>query len=120
MAALFFKLANVPDDEADDIRNLLSENNILFYETHAGFFRVGLDAIWLHDSTQLESAKQLLQDYQQKRYQSQRELFNQSQEKGEVETLWQRITHQPIRFFAALVAVVFVLTLTLVPFFFVW
>lgn len=119
MAALFFKLANVPDDEAEDVRHLLSENNILFYETHAGFFRVGLDAIWLHDSSQLDAAKQLLQDYQQKRYQSQRELFSQSQQKGEVETLWQRISHQPIRFLAAILAVVFVLTLTLVPFFFV-
>ncbi len=119
MAALFFKLANVPDDEAEDVRNLLSENNILFYETHTGFFRVGLDAIWLHDSAQLNTAKQLLQDYQQKRYQSQRELFSQSQEKGEVETLWQRISHQPIRFLAAIIAVVFVLALTLVPFFFV-
>ena len=118
MAALFFKLANVPDDEAEDVRHLLSENNILFYETHAGFFRVGLDAIWLHDSSQLNTAKQLLQDYQQKRYQSQRELFSQSQEKGEAETLWQRISHQPIRFLAAILAVVFVLTLTLVPFFF--
>lgn len=117
MAALLFKLANVPDDEADDIRELLSENNILFYETNAGFFRVGLDAIWLHDSTQLDAAKQLLQNYQQKRYQSQRELFSQSQEKGEVETLGQRIVRQPFRFFAAIFAVAFVLILMLVPFF---
>ncbi len=119
MARLLFKLAQVPDDEAQDIRALLDEHQISYYETDAGFFRVGLDAIWLHDSSQLNTAKQLLQDYQQKRYQSQRELFSQSQEKGEVETLWQRISHQPIRFLAAILAVVFVLTLTLVPFFFV-
>jgi len=119
MTSLLFKLTNVPDDEAEDVRILLSENEIHFYETHAGFFRMGLDAIWLHDARQLENAKQLLQDYQQKRYQSQRELFNQSEEKGEVETLWQRILNQPVRFLAMVIAVVFVLMLTLVPFFFV-
>lgn len=118
MASLLFKLNNVPDDEANEVRALLTEHQIAFYETNAGFFRVGLDAIWLHDSSQLEMAKNLLRDYQQKRYQSQRELFDQSLEKGEVETLWQRITHQPIRFFAAMLAVAFVLSLTLVPFFF--
>lgn len=119
MAALLFKLTNVPEDEAEDIRTLLADNNILFYETHAGFFRMGLDAIWLHDSTQMDLAKQLLQGYQQKRYQSQREVFTQLQEKGEVETQWQRIKHHPFRFVAAIIAVAFVLVLSLVPFFFI-
>ena len=118
MASLLFKLNNVPDDEAEEVRALLTEYQIPFYETNAGFFRVGLDAIWLHDSSQLEAAKQLLKDYQQKRTESQRDIYQQSLQKCEVETLWQRIVNQPIRFFAAIVAVLFVLMLTLVPFLF--
>jgi hypothetical protein len=33
MALLLFPLRNVPDDEAEDIRDVLSENSISFYET---------------------------------------------------------------------------------------
>lgn len=118
MASLLFKLNNVPNDEADEVRALLTEHKIPFYETNAGFFRVGLDAIWLHDSTQLEMAKQLLKDYQQKRTESQRTIYQESLQKGDVETFLQRMLNQPIRVFAAIVAVLFVLTLTLVPFLF--
>lgn len=118
MASLLFKLNNVPDDEAEEVRALLTEHQIPFYETNAGFFRVGLDAIWLHDSSQLETAKQLLKDYQQKRTELQRGLYQESLQKGEVETIWQRMCNQPIRFLAAILAVLFVLTITLVPFLF--
>ena len=59
MARLLFKLAQVPDDEAQEIRTLLNDHQITYYETDAGFFRVGLDAIWLADGTQEERAREL-------------------------------------------------------------
>ena len=36
MATLLFRLRHVPDDEADDVRALLEENGIDFYETTPG------------------------------------------------------------------------------------
>ena len=43
MAMLLFKLNNVPDDEAMDVRQLLDDNGIHYYETDAGRWRVGVD-----------------------------------------------------------------------------
>jgi Family of unknown function (DUF6164) len=118
MAALLFKLNNVPDDEAEDIRTLLSENDIHFYETHAGFFRMGLDAIWLHDKSQYETAKNLIHEYQIQRTEQQQKNYAELLEQGEVVGFWRNIVLHPIRFFAALIAIAFVLVLTLVPFLF--
>lgn len=35
-AKILFRLSGVPDDEADDVRMLLTDNAIDFYETSAG------------------------------------------------------------------------------------
>lgn len=119
MTILLFKLNHVPDDEANDIRELLAENEIQYYETDAGFFRVGLDAIWLQNKVQFEQAKKLIDDYQVQRSQQQRDAYIQQQEQGEALTLWQKFLAQPVRFVATVIAVLFILILTLVPFFFV-
>ena len=47
MALLLFRLRNVPDDEADEVRHLLNENSIEFYETSAGNWGISMPAIWL-------------------------------------------------------------------------
>lgn len=67
MAVLIFKLRYVPDDEAQDIRELLSENDILFYETTAGILGMSMPGIWLKDDTQADLARKLIDDYQQLR-----------------------------------------------------
>jgi hypothetical protein len=36
MAKLLLNLRNVPDDEADDVRALLDEHDIAYYETSRG------------------------------------------------------------------------------------
>ncbi len=118
MATLLFKLTQVPDDEANDIRELLTEHQIHFYETDAGFFRVGLDAIWLHNKSEFERAKHLIDEYQAQRSQQQREQYIQQKEQGEALNLWQKFLSQPIRFVATIVAVLFVAALTLLPFLF--
>ena len=116
MARLLFKLSNVPDDEAQDIRDLLNAHDIYFYETNAGFWRVGLDAIWLPDSSQEDQARELMLAYQRERTESQRKNFAELVEQGKVLGLWQHFCLQPIRFIAALLAIIFVASLTLVPF----
>lgn len=116
MARLLFKLAQVPADEAQDIRDLLEREEIRFYETDAGFFRVGLDAIWLADASQEERARALLQAYQQQRLVQQQETYARLVEAGQAPNLWQHFCAQPLRFIALLVAIVFVVGLTLLPF----
>lgn len=116
MAKLLFKLAQVPADEAADIRALLDEHGIRFYETDAGFFRVGLDAIWLPDGEQEEQARELIRTYQAERSVRQQQNYAQLVEAGQVPSMWQHFCAQPIRFIASAVAIVFVVGLTLVPF----
>lgn len=116
MARLLFKLSNVPDDEAQDIRDLLNNHDIHFYETNAGFWRVGLDAIWLADGIQEEEARELIRIYQAERVVRQQENHAQLVEAGQVPSVWQRFCAQPIRFMALIVAIIFVAGLTVVPF----
>ena len=116
MARLLFKLAQVPDDEAQEIRALLDEHQIPYYETNAGFFRVGLDAIWLADAAVEERARELLREYQTERLMRQRQNYAQLVEAGQVPSVWQYFCAQPIRFIASALAIIFVAGLTLIPF----
>lgn len=116
MARLLFKLAQVPADEATDIRTLLDEHSIQYYETDAGFFRVGLDAIWLADNSQEEEARALIRTYQETRAAEQRASYTQLVEAGQAPTLWQHFCGQPIRFLLLVCAIIFVAALTLMPF----
>ena len=116
MPTLLFKLTHVPDEEAQDIRNLLSENDIRFYETDAGFWRVGLDAIWVPDETQLCQARELMRAYQIDRTARQKQNYAELVEQGQAPDLWQKFRAQPVRFVGFILAIVFVLTLTLIPF----
>jgi hypothetical protein len=116
MTILLFKLQNVPDDEAADIRELLAENDIYYYETHAGFWRLGVDGIWLPDESNLVRAQTLIKAYQVERTASQQIVYADLLEQGQVPTLWQNFTRSPLRFVLLIIAVFFILTLTLAPF----
>ncbi len=67
MSTLVFRLRNVPDDEAEDIRSLLSANNVNFYETTAGNWGISMPGIWLETDEDVDRAKALISDYQQQR-----------------------------------------------------
>lgn len=116
MARLLFKLAQVPDDEAAEIRALLDEHQIRFYETDAGFFRVGLDAIWLADNTQEQEARELIANYQQARSMRQQQNYARLVEAGQMPGIWQHFCAQPVRFMLLVGAILFVAGLTLLPF----
>jgi hypothetical protein len=116
MTTLIFKLQNVPDDEAADIRDLLAENDIYFYETHAGFWRLGVDGLWLPDNTNLERARELIKVYQTERTANQQKVYADLVEQGQAPTLWQNFLLSPLRFVLLIIAVFFILTLTLAPF----
>lgn len=116
MATLLFKLHNVPEDEAEDVRQLLVEHEIPFHETHAGFWGLGVSAIWLGDKSRLEEARALIAEYQQARAQRQRAEFHERSARGEVPSMGRRLLNNPMRFLALLAAVVVVLAITLLPF----
>ncbi len=116
MAKLIFKLKSVPNDEADDIKNLLTENKIDFYESPAGNYEVSLHALWVKDEAQCIQAKQLIDEYQLKRSQRIRLETQQKIDKGEFETFFQRILNRPVQFIIHLAIILFILYVSIMPY----
>lgn len=67
MAELLFRLRHVTDEEAMEVRDLLAAHGFDTYETQAGFFRLGVDAIWLRNPHQHDAAIAALEAYQAER-----------------------------------------------------
>jgi len=116
MPHLLFRLNGVPEDEVIEVRRLLDEHHVEYYETDAGRFGISLAAIWLRDEVDPAYATQLLETYQQQRYREARESYRQQQEEGTAETHLQRFLRQPLRSLLYLAVVLAILYFTLAPF----
>ena len=117
MANLLFKLNNVPDDEANEIRELLDNSEIDYYETSAGNWGLSFAAIWLKDSVQLEKAKALIDEYQHQRYQRVQNERLELVASGQQITWWQVVKTHPVKLVAVFIFVTLVLYLSIAPFF---
>jgi len=73
MAKLLFNLRNVPDDEADEVRQLLTEQGVDWYETRPGPWGISGGGLWLRDAAAWPQARRLLDGYQQARREQARE-----------------------------------------------
>ncbi len=116
MAKLLFKLRDVPLDEAQDIRKLLSENDLDFYETHAGNWGIAMAAIWLKDEMQYPTAVLLIDEYQQQRTQQFHADYAELKNKGHAPTLLSNIRESPLRFIAYIFSIAVILYITIMPF----
>lgn len=117
MATLLFRLRHVPEDEAEEVRALLEQHEIDFYETSAGNWRISMPALWIRDDDQLEQARQLLDQYQESRYRNARDHYDQLRQSGQHRTLWQNFIDEPVKVGFYLGAALFVLYLSLQVFF---
>ena len=116
MARLLFKLHGVPEDEAQDIRDLLDQHTIDYYETSAGRWGISLAAIWLRDEAQWQQANELIDAYQQQRYQNAREEYERLKAEGRLEGWLDRLRAQPLQMFIYLLAIAAVLYISVLPF----
>ena len=116
MTIRLFVLKDVPDDEAEEIRQLLQRHAIDHYETPPGKFGISSPALWLKDESQLQQARQLLDEYQQQRAKRIRELHQQQKLSGELETFVDRFKAAPIRVLLVLAFVLVVLYFSIKPF----
>lgn len=113
MATLLIKLNGAPDDEVDELRQLLTDHHIDFYETEAGRWGISVAALWLRDDTQRERARGLIDDYQQQRV----IRIRAEHEAGPHETHLARFIREPIKVLLYLLLIAVILYLTLMPFF---
>lgn len=112
MSTLLFRLRGVPDNEARDVRALLTNNEIDYFETPAGIFGISMPAIWLKDDRQLEKAKLLIEEYQEERLVSARNEYAKLKEEGKNKTFIDAIMEDPIRFILYVAVVLIVLYLS--------
>lgn len=116
MAVRLLSLRGIPDDEVEDIRRLLIEQRIDFYETPEGNWGISMPAIWLHDEGQLDAAKQHLSDYHIKRQQQAKEVYEQQKSADEHTTLWRLFKTNPLRFILYIAMALVIAYFSIMPF----
>jgi len=116
MAVLIFKLRGVPDDEAEDVRALLAEHHIDFYETNAGNWGISMPAIWLRDDLYQERAKALIATYQEERYIRVRAEYEQLKKEGKQRKIKDLFQESPTQFVVYGVIIVGILYFSIRPF----
>ncbi len=116
MSVQLVNLRGVPDDEAQEIRVLLTSNGIDYYETPAGNWGISIPALWLNDEAQMEQAQRLLEQYQAKRYASARNTYEQAKGAGKSRSLFDVFKENPLRFIFYLVVILVVIYFSTMPF----
>lgn len=109
-------LRHVPDDEADEIRDLFESHDVPYYETPPSRWGISMGGFWVHDDEEAARARQLLEEYQHQRLHTQREAYESQRANGEIGGIWSMIRKSPARAVAAVFAILFVAGLTLLPF----
>jgi hypothetical protein len=118
MSKQIFRLRNVPDDEAEEIRRLLREHDIEFYETPGGNWGISMPALWLNDDNEhrLEEAKALIEEYQEERAVRIRREYEELKQQGKHRRLSDAFRERPLEFIFYLLIVALILYFSTKPF----
>ncbi len=116
MAVQIFRLRNVPEDEAQEIRELLNHHHIDHYETPAGNWGISMPAIWINDDEQQDLAKSLIKEYQAERVVKAREQFKQAEGEGVKRSIFSELFENPVRFILYLGFAAVILYFSIKPF----
>ncbi len=118
MSKQIFRLRNVPDDEAGEIRLLLREHGIEFYETPGGNWGISMPALWLNDENEhrAEEAKALIEQYQEERTLRIRREYKELRQQGKHRKLRDVFRERPLEFLFYLLIAALILYLSTKPF----
>lgn len=116
MAKQIFRLRGIPEDEAEDIRLLLTENNISFYETPSGNWGISMPALWLPDDSQETIVKELISDYQENRFIQARSEYEQLKQQDKQPTVLSTFKENPSQYLFYLAGIVALIYFTIMPF----
>ncbi len=113
MAKLLFRMRHVPDDEAKEVRELLDQHGIEYFETFVGNWGISMPAIWLKDEKRFDEARELLDAYQMERSVRIKAEYEEKRNMGETKTMWDSFTEDPFRFLAYMIMIGLVLYFSL-------
>lgn len=118
MPLLLLNLRNVPEDEADEVRALLDEHHIDYYETRPSLWGVSGGGLWLPDDRQEDEARKRLAAYQAARGERVRRERELAISEGRAPSAWAAFRENPLRALATLLGIVLMLGLATLPFLF--
>jgi hypothetical protein len=116
VAHLVFNLRNVPEDEADDIRQLLDSSEISYYETDSGNWGISVAAIWVKYSEDAVKARELIEKYENDRFEARSKEYQIEVSEGRARNLRDKFLENPIQFIASILAIFFILYISIYPF----
>lgn len=114
MSVLIFRLNGVSEEEAADVRELLQQHELSFYESTAGRWGISVAGLWLHDENQKHLARELIDQYQAER--EQRFEYWWAQQPSFIVSLWRSFLARPIQFLAISVLLLAIIFISLSPF----
>ncbi len=115
MAQLLLNLYRAADDEAEDVRRLLDDHHIEWYETTPSPWGISHGGIWVKHDQDMDQALQLLHAYESDRSARVRAELAAQRAAGTAPTFWSELRHRPMAMIAALLAVAFALALIGLP-----
>lgn len=116
MAKLLLNLRNVPDDEADEVRDLLDSHDIDYYETKPSMWGVSAGGIWAANQAQEAEAVRRLADYQAGRSARHRAQREQDLREGRIPGTWDTMRANPRQALVAIVGILLMLGIATLPF----
>jgi len=117
MAVKLYSLRDVPEDEADELRELLNEHKFDYYETPGGAWGISAPCLWLRDEDDLPRAKAEIDAYQQARGQRMRAEFQRLKAEGKARSVWDLVREKPVAVLVYMALILFFAYISISPFF---
>ena len=103
----------MPQDEAQEVRNLLEKNNVDFFETFSGNWSISIPALWVKHDEQFSKARRIIEDYQIERTKKVKQEFSEHQNTGKNITVGNIFSKSPSKFIGSVFAIFIVLYISL-------
>ena len=116
MAKLLMNLRGVPEDEAEEVRDLLRQHAVDYYETPPNRWGLSMGAIWLREVEDYPRVRSLLDNYQQRRRQQARAEYEEQRRAGNQETFVSLFRRDPLRYLLYMGIVGLILYFSITPF----
>jgi len=116
MSVKLYNLRDVPEDEADEMRELLDQQCFDFYETPGGAWGISAPAFWLKDESELVRAKAVIKDYQAERGARMRAEFERQRAEGKTQTMWDLVLERPVMVVIYIALILFFAYISISPF----
>lgn len=117
MAKLLLNLRMVLEDEIEDVRSMLEEHRIEYYQTEPSRWGISYGGIWLRHNEDLPEAKRLMAAYQEARRTRVRAEHEASLRAGTAETFADVWRENPGRVVLNVIAIIVLLGLVALPVF---